>query len=61
MIRYMGSKKTPEGGVVYVFVMNGAQKEIREGDLKKYPGAYEALPPAAKAKIAQNRSWTSKL
>lgn len=61
MIRYMGTRKNPEGATVYVFVVNGLQKEIRENALKQHPGCYEALPAAAKAKIAENRSWMSKL
>lgn len=61
MIRYLGSKKTPEGGTLYVFLVNGAQKELREASLKQYPGCYEALPPEAKERIRANRSWMSKL
>jgi len=61
MIRYMGSKTTPEGATLYVFLVNGAQKEVREGALKQYPGCYEALPPAAKQKIEANRRWMSNL
>ena len=61
MIRYMGTRKNMEGATVYVFVINGAQKEVRESNLKQYPGCYEALPAAAKAKIAANRSWMSQL
>lgn len=61
MIRYMGTKKNMEGATVYVFVVNGLQKEIREAALKKHPGCYEALPASAKAKIAANRNWMSKL
>ena len=61
MIRYMGTRKNMEGATVYVFVINGAQKEVREGALKQYPGCFEALPPAAKAKIAANRAWLSKV
>ena len=34
MIRYMGTRKNMEGATVYVFVINGAQKEVREGSLK---------------------------
>ena len=61
MIRYMGTRKNMEGATVYVFVINGLQKEIKEGALKSHPGCYEALPAAAKAKIAADRSWMSKL
>lgn len=61
MIRYMGTRKNMEGATVYVFVVNGQQKEIREGALKQHPGCYEALPASEKAKIAANRSWMSKL
>ena len=60
MIRYMGTRKTPDGSSLYVFVINGAQKEIREHALKQYPGCYEALPPATKAQIAKNREWLAK-
>jgi hypothetical protein len=61
MIKYMGTKKTDEGSVLYVFLINGLQKEIRESALKQYPGCYEALPATAKARISANRAWMSKL
>lgn len=61
MIRYMGTRKTEEGNTVYVFIVNGLKKEIREMALKQHPGCYEALPAAAKAKIAANRDWMSRL
>jgi len=61
MIRYMGTKKNMEGATVYVFVINGAQKEIRENALKQYPGCYDALPASAKAQITANRNWMAKL
>ena len=61
MIRYVGTKKNMEGATVYVFVINGLQKEIRESALKQHPGCYEALPASAKAAIAANRSWMSKV
>lgn len=61
MIRYMGTKKNMEGATVYVFVINGLQKEIRENALKQHPGCYDVLPASAKAKIAANRQWMSKL
>ncbi|GGC03794.1 hypothetical protein GCM10011572_27230 [Pseudoduganella buxea] len=47
--------------MVYVFLINGAEKEIRESALKQYPGCYEALPAAAKARISANRAWLQKL
>jgi hypothetical protein len=61
MIKYIGTKKTSEGGILYVFLINGLQKEIREASLKQYPGCYDALPSAAKAKISANRAWMSKI
>lgn len=61
MIRYMGTRKNMEGATVYVFVINGLQKEVRENALKQYPGCYEALPSSTKAKITANRNWMSKL
>jgi len=61
MIKYMGTRKTDEGGVIYVFLINGAQKEIREMALKQHPGCYDALPPAAKARISATRAWLQKL
>ncbi len=61
MIRYVGTKKTDEGSVLYIFLINGLQKEIREAALKQYPGCYEALPATAKARISANRAWMSKL
>lgn len=61
MIRYMGTKNTDDGSVLYIFLINGLQKEIRENALKQYPGCYEALPATAKARISANRSWLSKL
>ena len=61
MIRYMGTRKNGEGATVYVFVVNGLQKEVRENALKQHPGCFEALPAATKAQIAANRSWLSKM
>jgi hypothetical protein len=61
VIRYMGTRKNTEGATVYVFVVNGMQKEVRENALKQHPGCFEALPASAKAKIAANRAWLSKL
>jgi hypothetical protein len=61
MIRYMGTRKNIEGATVYVFVVNGLQKEVRESALKQHPGCFEALPASAKAQIAANRNWLSKL
>ena len=60
MIKYLGSRNTKDGAVLYVFLINGLQKEIREASLKQYPGCYEALPATAKARISANRSWLSK-
>ncbi|WP_317204023.1 hypothetical protein [Janthinobacterium sp.] len=61
MIKYMGSRKNADGAVLYLFLVNGAQKELRQDALKRHPGCYEALPAAAKALIDANRSWISKL
>ena len=61
MIRYMGTRKNEEGAIVYVFIVNGLHKEVRESALKQHPGCFEALPASAKAKIASNRSWIAKL
>ena len=61
MIRYMGTRKNAEGTTVYVFVINGLQKEVRGSAMKQHPGCYEALPAAAKAKLDADRSWMSKL
>lgn len=57
----MGTRKNAEGVTVYVFVVNGMQKEVREHALKQHPGCYDALPAATKAKIAADRAWLSKL
>lgn len=61
MIRYLGTRKTAEGAIVYMFIVNGMQKEVREHALKQHPGCYEALPASAKAQIAANRAWLSRL
>jgi hypothetical protein len=61
VIRYMGIRKSAEGGKVYVFVINGQQKEIKETNLKLHPGTFEALPASVKAEIAKNRAWMSKI
>ncbi len=61
MIRYMGSKKNQAGLTVYVFVVNGFQKEVREDAFKQHPGCFEILPASTKAKITANRAWMSKL
>lgn len=60
MIRYQGTRKNAEGVTVYVFIVNGMHKEIREHALKQHPGCYDALPAATKAQIAANRDWLSK-
>ncbi len=60
MIRYMGTRKSAEGATVYVFIVNGMQKEVREHALKQHPGCYDVLPAAVKAQIAANRAWLSK-
>jgi len=61
MIRYMGTKKSTEGASVYVFVINGLEKEVREAHLKQHPGCYNALPASAKATIEANRRWMLRL
>jgi len=60
VIRYMGTRTTGEGAV-YVFIVNGMQKEVREHALKQHPGCFEVLPAAVKARIVANRAWLSKL
>lgn len=57
----MGTRKNTEGATVYVFVVNGLEKEVRENALKQHPGCFEALPASTKAKIAADRAWLSKL
>ncbi|AVR95857.1 hypothetical protein [Pseudoduganella armeniaca] len=61
MIKYLGTRKTDEGAMLYVFLINGAEKQIRESALKQYPGCYEALPASVKARISANRAWLQKL
>ena len=61
MIRYMGTRTNDEGAAVYVFIVNGMQKEVREHALKQHPGCFEALPASVKAQIAANRAWLSRL
>ena len=61
VIRYMGTRKNADGASVYIFIVNGLEKEVREHALKQHPGCYEALPASVKAKIAANRAWLSKL
>lgn len=61
MIRYMGTRNNADGAAVYVFIVNGMQKEVREHALKQHPGCYEALPATVKARITANRNWLSKL
>jgi hypothetical protein len=61
LIRYLGTRKNAEGAAVYVFLVNGMEKEVREHALKQHPGCYDALPAPVKAKIAANRAWLSKL
>ncbi|MGV7210421.1 hypothetical protein ACLB1G_21515 [Oxalobacteraceae bacterium A2-2] len=60
MIKYMGTRNTDEGAVLYIFLINGLQKEIRESDLKQYPGCYEALPASVRTRISASRNWLSK-
>lgn len=61
MIKYLGTRKTDQGGTLYVFLINGQEKQVSEAALKQYPGCYEALPASVKAQIAANRKWLQKL
>ncbi len=61
LIRYMGTRTKDDGSKVYVFVVNGLQKEIRESALKQHPGCYDALPSSVKDQIAKNRAWLSRV
>ncbi|UGQ47509.1 hypothetical protein [Massilia endophytica] len=61
MIKYLGTKKNDQGAILYVFLVNGLEKQIRESALKQHPGCYEALPASAKAQIGKHREWLSKL
>ncbi len=61
MIKYVGTRKSSEGATVYVFVINGLHREVRESALKQHPGCYDALPATAKAEISQHRTWMAKL
>jgi hypothetical protein len=61
LIKYMGNRKTPEGSTVYVFLINGLQKELKEASLKQHPGCYQVLPASVKDSIEQNRQWISKI
>lgn len=61
MIRYLGTRKNADGADVYVFIVNGMEKEVREHALKLHPGCYDVLPASVKAKIAANRAWLSRL
>eukprot|EP01032_Pedospumella_encystans_P022491 gene22491-25485_t len=49
MIKYIGTRKTSEGGTLYVFLINGLQKEVRESALKQYPGCYAGVAEVAAA------------
>lgn len=61
MIKYLGTKTTDQGGTLYVFLINGKEKRVRESELKQYPGCYEALPASAKSRISAHRQWLQKL
>jgi hypothetical protein len=61
LIKYMGNRKTPEGSTIYVFLVNGLQKEVKEASLKQHPGCYQVLPTSVKDSIEQNRQWISKI
>lgn len=61
MIKYLGTRKSDQGAILYVFLINGLEKAIRESALKQHPGCYEALPAKAKAQIGAHREWISKI
>lgn len=61
LIRYMGIRKTDDGGKLYVFVVNGLRKEVKEANLKQHPGCFDALPASVKDEIAKNRAWLSRV
>jgi hypothetical protein len=57
----MGARTSEKGATLYVFVVNGLLKEVRETELKRHPGCYEVMPAEVKAAIVANRKWLSKL
>jgi hypothetical protein len=61
MIKYLGTRKSDQGAILYVFLINGLEKAIRESALKQHPGCYEALPAKAKELICAHREWISKI
>ena len=61
LIRYLGIRKTDTGGKLYVFVVNGQQKEIKAVDLKLHPGCLAVLPASVKEQIEKDRQWLSKV
>ena len=61
MIKYLGKQKNNQGDSVFVFLINGLQKEVKQFALKQFPGCYEALPSSVKSQIQSDRSWLSKI
>lgn len=51
MVRYMGERINAAGETVYVFLVNGIEKTVREADLVHYPDCYDVLPAPVKAHI----------
>jgi hypothetical protein len=61
MIRYLGTRTTPENKTLYLFLINGMRKEVRESAFRQYPGCFEALPLEVRKKIEDNRRWLAQL
>ena len=54
-----------EQGDLFILATDGVYEHVTSSEiidaLKQHPGCYEALPAAARAQIAANRQWLSKL
>lgn len=61
MIRYIGKRTNEENATLYVFLINGMRKEIRETAFKQYPGTFEKLPKSVREQIEENRRWLSQI
>lgn len=51
MVKYMGERRDAGGELVYVFLVNGKEKAVRQADLRHYPDCLDVLPAPVKAHI----------
>lgn len=60
MIKYIGKKQKSGSSNIYLFLINGLEKEVGEFAFRKYPECYRLLPQKIKEEIEANKKWLSR-